>query len=120
MDRVVECSDDVEPMMPLGQRPMPGNMMPEGPYRSPMMSMQGGFSALNISPELHPVEMEERDSLRWRVENSGAIPIADAEIMVMSDPNAPGVSITKERVPFVSGGQLEKLVVNVMLVVYVA
>lgn len=75
---------------------------------------------MNISPELHPVEVEDRDNLRWRVEKSGAIPLAEAEIMVMSDVNSPGAPVTKERVPFVSGGQLDKLVVNVMLVVYVA
>lgn len=81
------------------------------------MSMQGMYS--NISPELHPGEVEG-DSIRWRVENSGAMSLAEAEIMVMTDINSPGAAVTKERVPFVSGGQLEKLVVNVMLVVYVA
>jgi len=116
VDRIVECSDDVEPMAP-GPRSMPGTIMPEGPYRSPTMAMQGMYS--NVSPELHPVEVEG-ESLRWRVENSGAISLAEAEIMVMTDINSPGAAVTKERVPFVSGGQLEKLVVNVMLVVYVA
>jgi len=114
VDRIVECSDDIEPTVP-GLRAMPGSIMSDGPYRSP--TMQGVFS--NISPELNPIEVE--DNLRWRVENSGAVPLAEAEIMVMSlDLNSPGVAVTKERVPFVSGGQLEKLVVNVMLVVYVA
>ena len=115
VDRIVECSDDIEPMAP-APRGMPGSIMAD-PYRSPRM--QGTFSS--ISPELDPLEMVDGDNLRWRVENSGAVPLAEAEIMVMSlDANSPVTPITKERVPFVSNGQLEKLVVNVLLVVYVA
>lgn len=117
VDRIVECSDDIDPMIPI-PRAMPGGIITDGPYRSP--TTPGVFSPMNITPELNSVEVEERGNLRWRVENSGAIPIAEADIMVMSlDLNSPGVAVTKERVPFVSGGQLDKLVVNVMLVVFV-
>jgi hypothetical protein len=62
---------------------------------------------------------DESDSLRTRVENSGAVPLAEADISILSDWQVAG-SVSKERVPFVSNGDLEKLVVNVLLVLYVA
>jgi hypothetical protein len=37
----------------------------------------------------------------------------------LTDWNSPVPAIGKERVPFVSGGEMEKLVVNVLLVAYV-
>lgn len=61
--------------------------------------------------------MREADIIRLRVEESGAIALAEAEISILSD-WAPG-PITKERVYFASGGELEKLIVNVLMVTYV-
>ena len=59
-------------------------------------------------------------ALRTRVEESGAIPLAEARITVLADDMlSEAGAITKERVPFVSSGVLDKLVVNVLLVVYV-
>lgn len=59
----------------------------------------------------------EADIIRLRVEESGAIALADAEISILSDwASGP---ITKERVYFASGGELEKLIVNVLMVTYV-
>jgi hypothetical protein len=64
--------------------------------------------------------------MRLRVEASGAQPLATADIAVLADWDdalAAGGAIAgvgKERVPFVSAGLLEKLVVHVLLVVYVA
>ena len=59
----------------------------------------------------------EGDMIRLRVEESGAIALADAEITILSD-WAPG-PMTKERVYFASGGELEKLIVNVLMVTFV-
>lgn len=59
------------------------------------------------------------DNLRFRVQQSGAIPLADANIMILSDWNNPSPlsGIGKERVPFVVGGELDKLVVNTLIVI---
>ncbi|GBE83479.1 hypothetical protein BKA93DRAFT_723708 [Sparassis latifolia] len=75
------------------------------------------FSVINGGRVLPEVGEDEAD-LRTRVEKSGAIPLTDTDIMLLSDVSFPG-PIAKERVPFVSGGEMEKLVVNVLLVVYV-
>jgi hypothetical protein len=40
-------------------------------------------------------------------------------ISILTDWNTPNPETGKERVYFVSGGELEKLVVNVLMVVYV-
>ncbi|KAH9854550.1 hypothetical protein C2E23DRAFT_867173 [Lenzites betulinus] len=76
--------------------------------------IRGPFSSASEPGE------DEVDDLRHRVVKSGAVPINDTDIMIVSDiVTFPGV-IAKERVPFVSGlGEIEKLVVNVLLVVYV-
>ncbi len=58
------------------------------------------------------------DDLRTRVMKSGAVPISETDVYVLSDPASTG-PITREKVPFVQHGELEKLVVNVMLVVFV-
>ena len=58
------------------------------------------------------------EDLRSKVERSGAIPLAATGITILSAPSSPG-GVGKERVPFVQGGELEKLVVTVLLVVYV-
>jgi hypothetical protein len=67
---------------------------------------------------------DEAENLRARVEASGGSPLSQADIMVLADwdPSGQGTlsAVGKERVPFVSNGELGKLVVNVLLVVYVA
>jgi hypothetical protein len=116
VDRAVECAND--DLVGHGPHPLP-SIMPEGHYRSP--PVQGVFSTHNPVLELDPLNIQERNNLRWRVENSGAVLLEEAEIMEMPlDSSSLGAPITKERVPFVSGGQLEKLVVNVLLVVYIS
>lgn len=118
IDRTVECGSDV---------------LPESPTAAMM-----GFSAPYSSPSKRPVPMPVRpmsfygdpaedeeldtmrtegDMIRLRVEESGAIALADAEITILSD-WAPG-PMTKERVYFASGGELEKLIVNVLMVTFV-
>ncbi|KAL0570282.1 hypothetical protein V5O48_011682 [Marasmius crinis-equi] len=57
--------------------------------------------------------------LRHRVVDSGAIPLGEADITVLTDWNVPSQMIGKERVSFVAGGEMEKLVVNALIVVFV-
>jgi hypothetical protein len=64
------------------------------------------------------VERNLSNNLRWRVEDSGALPLAESDILVLTPWNGQE-AVGKERVPFVSMGELEKLVVNVLLVAYV-
>lgn len=61
-------------------------------------------------------------NLQHRVEQSGAMPLAEADIVLLADKDMSGSmsgTISKERVPLVSKGLLDKLVVNILLVVYV-
>lgn len=64
------------------------------------------------------VEGDEQVNIQHRIEQSGAIPLADADIVLVADKDMTG-NISKERVPLVSEGSLSKLVVNILLVVYV-
>lgn len=82
-----------------------------GASRKGLPAVRGAFSAYGESEE-------DMESLRVRVEDSGAVPLEEAGITILSDWQATA-PISKERVPFVSNGQLEKLVVNVLLVTYV-
>ncbi|EKM56636.1 uncharacterized protein PHACADRAFT_253863 [Phanerochaete carnosa HHB-10118-sp] len=61
---------------------------------------------------------DRTEVLRSKVERSGAIRLSQAGIMLLSAPTSPG-GVAKERVPFAQDGELEKLVVNTLLVVYV-
>jgi hypothetical protein len=67
---------------------------------------------------------DEVERMRARVEASGAAPLAGADIMVLADWDdalaAAGAGVGKERVPFVDGGALGRLVVHALLVVYVS
>lgn len=59
------------------------------------------------------------DNLRARVEASGAILLATAGISVLGLEWGLDQIVGKERVTFVSGGELEELVVNAVIVAYV-
>lgn len=90
---------------------------------SPRNSVHGNLtSRQNTSSPLRSVSSISEDGstedLRTKVERSGAVPITAAGITVLSATSSPG-GVGKERVPFVQAGELEKLVVNVLLVVYV-
>ena len=74
-------------------------------------AVRGPFG-ISYTPDL------EAENMRLRIEGSGAIPISEADIFILTDWESPGPA-GKERVPFVSGGLLEKLVVNVLLVTYI-
>ncbi|KAJ6493427.1 hypothetical protein C8R45DRAFT_900843 [Mycena sanguinolenta] len=85
--------------------------------------MHGAFSN---SPRIpgglsRPSSAGPADALRLRVESSGAIPLADADVHLLTDWRAApeNASVGKARVHFVSQGMLERLVVNVMLVAFV-
>lgn len=71
-----------------------------------------------------PDPAAEEDNLRWRVENSGAVPLTEEGILLMVTPDPAGGPpllgpVSKEKVPFVSGGKLDKLIVNVLVVAFV-
>ncbi|KAF9446463.1 hypothetical protein P691DRAFT_803921 [Macrolepiota fuliginosa MF-IS2] len=99
--------------------------------------VRGTFSSPYHGPGSHDLDQTEADILRMKVEEAGGVPLADAEIQVcteweastrqtpygMPKPNAatqtPANPVGVEHVYFVSAGELEKLVVNTLLVVYV-
>jgi hypothetical protein len=62
---------------------------------------------------------EQMINLQYRIEQSGAIPLAEAGIVLLADKEMSG-SVSKERVPLVSRGLLDKLVVNILLVIFVS
>ncbi|KAF7350584.1 hypothetical protein MSAN_01618400 [Mycena sanguinolenta] len=91
---------------------------------SPRMSsppMHGAFSNSPRMPRPSSAGPGPGDALRLRVESSGAVPLADADVHLLTDWRAPpeNTSVGKARVHFVSEGMLERLVVNVMLVAFV-
>jgi hypothetical protein len=91
-------------------------------HSPPSSTVRGAFAPYGM-----PVpqgEADEVERLKVRVEAGGASPLATADIMVLADwddSQAGGGAVAgKERVSFVSGGELGRLVVHVLLVVYVA
>jgi len=105
--------------MPLGV--INGNGL-NGARSVPLISVPPVRGPFNNAPySTVDAEEEEVNNLRTRVEDSGAIPLGEADITILMDSNGPGQGPVagKERVYFVSAGELEKLVVNVLLVVYV-
>ena len=109
VDQVVEFSSDVAGSPTSSQARMPISVVNGG--RAP--SMRGSMS----SGASEPGEDDE-DDLRTRVEKSGAIPLSDMDILLLNDASVMG-PVSKERVPFVQAGEMEKLVVNVLIVVFV-
>lgn len=92
---------------------MKGRNKPFNPSRTPVM--RGTFSIYGGAGG----EEESPDSLRLRIEESGAIPIAEQDIMILSEWDSMPPVIGKQRVPVVSNGELQMLVVNVLMVAYV-
>jgi hypothetical protein len=71
------------------------------------------------SPDLG-ADGEDIFTIRSRVESSGAIPLSDTDIAIITDYGSPTAPVIgKERVSFITGGELDKLVVNTLIVVYV-
>ena len=79
---------------------------------------QSGFTFGSFSDSSD--EEQEGENIRDRVILSGAVPLAQAGITLVTDQEAFPGRITKEKVPYVYGDALDKLMVNVILVVYVA
>lgn len=63
----------------------------------------------------------DADAIRMMVEKSGAVLITDAGIMLLSEdtPGTSSAALTRERVPLIATGGLDKLIVNVLIVVFV-
>ena len=62
----------------------------------------------------------QQQALRNRVQDSGAVHLSEVDITILADDTLSDAgAITKERVAYVSSGVLDKLVVNVLLVVFV-
>ncbi len=80
--------------------------MPAYPLTMGTPAMRGAFGL----PDADQVV-----NLRHRIEASGALPLPEADVTVLTD----GGALGKERVPFVSGPSLEKLCVNTLIVVFV-
>lgn len=117
IDRSVEIFNDEPAPRGNGYEPVArGN----GSLSQPLPPMRGAFSNLPRMPGTMPGRTSPVDMLRVRVEESGAIPLADAEVTLLTDWRAPeNAPVGKARVHFVSEGMLEKLVVNVLLVAFV-
>ncbi|KAF9237135.1 hypothetical protein BU15DRAFT_88852 [Melanogaster broomeanus] len=107
IDRAVECGSDG----------------PDSPTTAALLSFAAGYNSpskrsLPMRPmSYYEIMKVEADLMRLRVEEGGAVSLAEAEIFILSD-WARGPR-TKEKVYFSSNGELEKLVVNVLLVTYV-
>ena len=69
----------------------------------------------------NPYNSQDFDAIRSRVEASGAVTLLKANITVLSDWSNLNVAPVKgeQRVYFVSNGELEKLVLNALVVIYV-
>lgn len=98
VDRTVEISDET-----------PDSMRPP--------AMRGAFNVYGGAAG--GSEDAEANMLRSRVEASGGMPLAETDILILGNLGI-DTHVSKERVPFVSSGLLEKLIVNVLLVSYVA
>ena len=126
VDSTVDCGSFIRsiPQIPLTRSPQVYPMSPNGRHRRQYSGVPRNAYAMyrdSHSDSTEEDELEEAGTLRDRVEDSGARLMVHEGINVLADevlgPN--GDSITKERVPYVSGGGLDKLVINVLMVVYV-
>ncbi|KAG1741025.1 hypothetical protein EDD22DRAFT_1007260, partial [Suillus occidentalis] len=105
IDRTVECRYDV--------LDSPNKSIIDG--LSQRFWITCSFSKIRQEDDVEIMKIEA-SNLRMRVKESGAIPLSEAEIFILSD-WVPG-PLAKVRLHFVSNGELEKLIVNV-LVIYV-
>lgn len=118
VDRTLEFFvDDVQQGAPVAN---PLNMRSASPNpgfgRLPQ-TRGGGYGGNPISGGSGPGY--EDSGLGPRVRASGALSFVEANITLLTDHNNPNPPMGKERVEFVSNGELTKLVVNVLLVVFI-
>jgi hypothetical protein len=76
----------------------------------------GTYSQGSRSVIFDQEDEDEEENLRERVAEGGAIPLRDADIMMLTTRDQ---SVSKERVPFVTRGTLDRLFVNILLLFYV-
>ncbi|KAG6896152.1 hypothetical protein C0992_009944 [Termitomyces sp. T32_za158] len=108
-DRSVDfVSQDIAEDHPLWGHLFPGRASDVPPVRGP-------FSATHLASAV----TQGAENLRARVEINGAIPLAEAKITVLTGWDASIAIAGKERVYLVSNGELGKLIVNILLVVFV-
>ncbi|KNZ71697.1 hypothetical protein J132_07609 [Termitomyces sp. J132] len=108
IDRSVDfVSQDIVEGHPLWGYVLPGRVSDIPPLRGPF----------NTSHLADPATQAEH--LRTRVEDNGAIALTEAKITVLTGWDASTAVAGKERVYLVSNGELGKLVVNILLVVFV-
>jgi len=126
-------SNLVNPLKNMNMRsPSPnpyGNKMPYGGPNAPNRGDLGNPAARGAFGNTYggnPITRggqgydDDVDTLRPRVQASGAVSLQEANITLLTDYNNTNPLIGKERVDFVSNGELTKLVVNVLLVVFIA
>lgn len=86
------------------------------PGRAPEVPpVRGPFSTTHVAG----AATQEAENLRVRVEDNGAISLEDAKITVLTGWDSEMTVVGKERVYLVSNGELGKLIVNILLVVFV-
>ncbi|KAI5119467.1 hypothetical protein M0805_007201 [Coniferiporia weirii] len=127
VDSTVVCGSFVRgsPYASLHTRsPVAHPMSPNGRHRRVYSGIpRNGISLYRDSDSTDEEELEreqEAGALRNSVEDSGGVLLTQEGIRILADDALNGSdSVTKERVPYVSAGGLDKLVVNVLLVVYV-
>ena len=107
----MDCGCEAEPSSPSGAR------LTFGAYARTLTQRSRLSLYVDSDEEEAEALRAEVDSLKLRIEESGAISLAEAEIFVLADRSIG--SITKERVPLITNGELEKLLVNVLLVTFV-
>lgn len=108
VDKVIDFQSDDESMSPAMRSPfsiLNGSRNVTSPRRTSLSSVSEAGDP--------PIE-----DLRTKVIKSGAVPISETNIFVLSDQALTG-PISKVKVPFVQNGELEKLVVNALIVVFV-
>ena len=101
VDRTVDCSTDT-----VGGPPGKSHSFP---------AVRGGFATPSYAVDPYA---DEAERMRRRVENSGAIPLFQLDIVLLTDWDSRW-PVGKEKVGIVSGSELEKLVVNVLMVTYI-
>ncbi|KAG6852284.1 hypothetical protein C0991_001346 [Blastosporella zonata] len=124
IDRSVDfVRGDIAEGHPLRRHVLPAGVLPDVHHdplsrRLDVPPVRGPFNITTTSP-FNDAEEEEASNLRVKIEDNGAIPIAKADISVLKDWSTTTAVAGKQRVYFVSGGELEKLVVNILLVVFI-
>ncbi|KAF5392499.1 hypothetical protein D9757_002162 [Collybiopsis confluens] len=113
VDRTIEIAEQTPTLLDAPARGRMGSPPVRGMFASSASTRVG-----SVSGSVYPESDEEiADALRSRIPQNGAIPLTEANITILTDWNDPAPIMGKERVPFVVGGELDKLVVNALMVI---